>query len=70
MDKNKVSKIFTVQKPNENKNGSDYFYYHCPKCPYRTSLTFNYRRHLTAVHPEELKDFNATAYDNTKSFNI
>ena len=70
MDVNKAIKIFKVQKPSENKNSLDNYYYHCPKCSYRTSLTFNYRRHLTSSHPEELKDFNASAYDNPKSFKL
>jgi len=67
MDVKAPPKIFIVQKSNEIINNTAKFYYNCPKCPFHTSLTFNYKRHLNAMHPNELKDFYETAYDYKKS---
>ena len=68
MDVNPKSKIFKVQKPNESNNNSKSFYYNCSKCPFHTSYTYNYKRHLSEIHPNELKNFYESAYDCQNTF--
>ena len=63
------SKLFKVEVANTDNNYTSQCYYNCSICPYHTSNTFNFTRHLKQ-HPEELDKFLQTSFNNNQNIEI